>query len=633
MNRTEAEQLTTCAFERLKEMLEGYGNTLNQQHSDALYALVDSMTKMTSGDMQGRYAFGMGTGLGKTTAIIAWLSAVEELQVEGISIAVAASQVEALCRLSRAFQDAGIPEEKIGLLHSKPFNREKAQFDSDYASLPSTDHNERRPYLLVTQQRIRSGELKEFHFYNKRSRDLLVWDESLLVSNHWTLPLHAFEGTRHSLKGMLDEYPEVVEMSRYFTASLPRLKEGLHDTKHNGNSRPLQLPLVLDEQLPEWDGLVKEHKKLLPEYAAACLDFINQPVRVLPTGTGGLVRYDIAIPESITNILVLDASFPIRELARADRSIKNAEDVLPCLKDAGVKLGAQKTFEHVEIHQWIRHSGRNSMLTDFSNERQAVRSVAEVAKTIPLNEGILFFVFKPDQHSTGNYRNILLNTLEEKGIDLTETVDVQTSKGIEKKPRVNVITWGMETSLNDYAYCQNVFLVGVIHRAQLDVAGSFISQSGSLSTPLEPCEIHGLVQNELCHSIYQALSRGSCRVSEDGKARPMKAWIIHRHKEIQTTLDEVMPGAVWKEWKPTSTVPPRPGQINTVAMTIRGHLTGLSEGVERVSSRRVKRDLMLQEVAARTWAWAVKEAIKDSEWLLDGQSFVRAGVFFQTEVA
>ena len=185
INKIEAERLTACAFARLTTLLEGFGNTLNQQHGDALYALVDSMTKMASGDMQGRYAFGMGTGLGKTTAIIAWLAAVEELKVEGISIAVAASQVEALCRLSRAFQDAGISEEKIGLLHSKPFNKEKAQFDSDYASLPSTDHNERRPYLLVTQQRIRSGELKEFHFYNKRSRDLLVWDESLLVSNHW----------------------------------------------------------------------------------------------------------------------------------------------------------------------------------------------------------------------------------------------------------------------------------------------------------------------------------------------------------------------------------------------------------------------------------------------------------------
>jgi hypothetical protein len=167
----------------------------------------------------------------------------------------------------------------------------------------------------------------------------------------------------------------------------------------------------------------------------------------------------------------------------------------------------------------------------------------------------------------------------------------------------------------------------------LDVAGSFIAQSDSLSTPLEQRAIHSLVQNELCHSIYQALSRGSCRVSENGKARPMKAWIIHRHKEIQLTLTEVMPGAVWQEWKPVSTVPPKPGQISTVAATIRRHLTGLSETVERVSSRRAKRDLKLQEIAARTWACAVREAIIDSEWLMDGQSLVRAKAFFQAEVA
>jgi hypothetical protein len=122
-------------------------------------------------------------------------------------------------------------------------------------------------------------------------------------------------------------------------------------------------------------------------------------------------------------------------------------------------------------------------------------------------------------------------------------------------------------------------------------------------------------------------------VSEDGKAKPMKAWIIHRHKEIQTTLGEVMPGAVWKEWKPASTVPPKPGQINTVAMTIRGHLTGLSETVEKVSSRRVKKDLNLEHVPSNTWTLAVKEAVLDSEWLLDSQSFIRARVLFQAKVA
>jgi hypothetical protein len=126
---------------------------------------------------------------------------------------------------------------------------------------------------------------------------------------------------------------------------------------------------------------------------------------------------------------------------------------------------------------------------------------------------------------------------------------------------------------------------------------------------------------------------GELRVSEDGKARRMKAWIIHRHKEIQSTLAEVMPGAVWLEWKPLSTVTPKPGQINTVALTIRGHLTGLSEGVERVSSRRVKKDLNLEHVPSNTWTHAVKEAILDSEWLLDGQSFVRARVLFQVKVA
>lgn len=186
----------------------------------------------------------------------------------------------------------------------------------------------------------------------------------------------------------------------------------------------------------------------------------------------------------------------------------------------------------------------------------------------------------------------------------------------------------METSLNDYAYCQNVFLVGMIHRAQLDVAGSYIAQSDTLSTALDQREIHALVQNELCHSIYQALSRGSCRVSENGKARPMKAWIIHRHKEIQTTLAEVMPGAVWKEWKPFDPVVPRPGQIQAAARTVREHLTGLPETVEDVTRRSVRKAVSLT-VGNSTWPLVVKAAIEGMEWQVVGQRILRGRALFQ----
>ena len=60
--------------------------------------------------------------------------------------------------------DSYVPEEEIGLLHSYKFdediaeeymNGERSQLPEGYASLPSTDDNENRPFLLVTHNRVR----------------------------------------------------------------------------------------------------------------------------------------------------------------------------------------------------------------------------------------------------------------------------------------------------------------------------------------------------------------------------------------------------------------------------------------------------------------------------------------------
>ena len=59
------------------------------------------------------------------------------------------------------------------------------------------------------------------------------------------------------------------------------------------------------------------------------LDIASYPLRVLPTGQGGVVWYRIGVPEEIKNVIVLDASQPIRRLVHLDPSIKDAEQHLP----------------------------------------------------------------------------------------------------------------------------------------------------------------------------------------------------------------------------------------------------------------------------------------------------------------
>ena len=127
-------------------------------------------------------------GRGKTTAIIAWIVTLERLGIEGASVAIAASMIEALCRLKRELIAYGVPAERIGLLHSKQYNASKPdewRDNDDYASLPSTDDNHRRPYMLVTQQRVKSADtLDEYFWFNGERRAFCIWDESLFVTDY-----------------------------------------------------------------------------------------------------------------------------------------------------------------------------------------------------------------------------------------------------------------------------------------------------------------------------------------------------------------------------------------------------------------------------------------------------------------
>src|SRR5262245_1392949 len=66
--------LTEPAYKRLADFLEGHGNVLSEGHRKALYALTGMMTEMAQGKLQGRWAFGLPTGMGKSSAVVAWVA-------------------------------------------------------------------------------------------------------------------------------------------------------------------------------------------------------------------------------------------------------------------------------------------------------------------------------------------------------------------------------------------------------------------------------------------------------------------------------------------------------------------------------------------------------------------------------
>jgi hypothetical protein len=180
----------------------------------------------------------------------------------------------------------------------------------------------------------------------------------------------------------------------------------------------------------------------------------------------------------------------------------------------------------------------------------------------------------------------------------------------------------METSLNCFSHCRHVILAGVVQRSYLDLAGAYIGQVDDLRSEVSTSTVRDVALSEVCHVVYQALSRGACRVMVDGKASPMTGYIIHRDPGIQPMLSKVMPGAVWKTWKPFHS-DAAPKVIATVATTIAQHLQSLSPTVDSISTRRLKEQLGLGDVPKMTFTHALREIADLVPWTIAGRSLVR----------
>lgn len=594
--------LTQQAYTRLVSFLQKVGNTLNIQHKMALQSLADAMTRMAEGKITGRLAFGLPTGTGKTTAIIEWCASVHALGLP-YSIAVSSSRIDALVTMKASMMAAGIPEDMIGLLHESP---KKGVSNTDA-------ENYDRPILLMSHQMIRASEanLKRYNTYKGAARNLLIYDESLFTTdvNHFgTRPLKAaLAGAIEQVAG-LDHHAEI---HNYMTECLQIIRAA-EDKFFDGMALQMIPQPAIDPSLAAF--YVRDFRKygLISEFMKAA----NIPLRMVKAGTTAFITYNVVMPATLQNVIVLDASFPIRKLIHADDTVQNAELALN-LKRQGVDFSTIKRFDHVEILRLKSYGGRNSMEKRFK-DRQMAKEVVAVVKTLPTTDSILLYVYKQNQMGGTDYAKILQSELDRAGVDLS---------------RIHIDTFGNETSLNSYGHCQHVFLVGVLHRADTELMGQYLAQTRNIEGELSRELVNDISLSERAHLAYQALSRGSCRFVDDGQARAMKGYLVEIDPEIETALATVMPGVKWTNWKPVF-LPETDSLIEKTISQIAEFLSTF-EG-DKISSRKLKKTMAQEKISPMTWQRAVKgfcekdqapkkEHMGDGSfpWKLIGSSLVR----------
>jgi hypothetical protein len=593
--------LTDTAYLFLVSYLEGYGNVLSEQHHRALYELVGNLTKYAQGVKHGRVAMALPTGMGKTSAIIAWLTAIHRLGLSHVSVAVSASKVEALCSIKRALIDHGVPEAMIGLKHSKGIQ----------ASLPSTDNADRQ-FMLVTHQRVRTSvEHKLFTSHKGKPRSVMIYDESLFRSSTTHLSekevLKSLAWLKIDVRGS-ERYGSLLA---YLDACSDVISTALEELKAQPDvaEKIISLPEKLQIELDGYHALLGSRVEL--DALKTLIEVSQNPLRLALTGQDdGILFYQLAVPEDLKNVMILDASYPIRSLVKMDPTIENGSK-----HSDGVKR-----FDSLVIHQMLTYGSRHSVTESMREQRRDKRKisleVSEVIKGIPEDEAVLVFTFKKKPNDRVDILGTLRDDLRDAGIDINAMLP-------NGKPRINFLTWGDETSLNTVSYCKNVILAGVLNRGHLDIASAIVGQMDDLNACISNAEIQATINSEIDHVIYQALSRGSCREVDNGQAKAMKAWIIHKDMRLRNRLSKVLPGAVWKAWDAVHGVAGG-GLIATLALQVVDYLNALPEDVTKISTRQVKESLKLADVAARSFTKAT-DLIHESSgtWVKDGRSLVR----------
>lgn len=628
--------LTNTAFTIAIQLLEENGNQPHENQRKALFAILDAMTCMAQGNLRGRWAFGLQTGLGKTTCAMAWVTALARLGLSGeVSVVIAAQDVESLCETFDALGKLGVNKDHVGLLHRKTAAR-----------YPATLNAIDRPILLLCHARVKEKFLDQFK-YRGEMRDLLIYDESLITTTSSTCAastLFAIAGAVVNLcKRDEDYHDKFGELSVWLSEVEEAVANELKRLKDISSTQSvLLLPQRPQETLDHFTELAEKDRSLRNnETVLNLIRLCPSPVKVSNFADKGVLGFQVTVPSALTNIIILDASNPIRDLIRYDRSVFDAEEHLPKVKAIGAPLASLKRYDGSAIYQMKAGGGKYSVLKSFkqihSHQRRICKEVIEVLTRVPNEESTLIVAFKPVYEQTGpvSFVKILEGDINASGVVTMKNQDsLELADGTDR-PRVSITTWGLHKGTNKYKHCKNLILVGIIHRDMLDLFGVSLDK-GDISKEQTWQRLKDLQLSEVAHDCFQAIGRIRCRTVINGVALPVNVWLIHASNNLREKLDPVLQGAVWKKWDTKYDEIPEgkePGKIKRAARAISEHLDKLaSTGKARTSSREIRKTVNeCRQLHPNTLTLTIEEALAlNKSWLRQGRGLVYGPSQFQT---
>lgn len=364
-------------------------------------------------------------------------------------------------------------------------------------------------------------------------RDLLIWDESLISSDTTVLDLsytetalmHCAKGaSRPLLQDVLSRLHTAVNAEKEAQAKgiAPRIFTLLTEAESEAALVQIGRPYCADRG-----------ERNLFERAQMALRLMAHPVTLLDVASGdtgiGLMRYQIMVDRELDNIAVLDASFIVRELCKADPTIRN-----------GTTTAMQKfkSYQEVLVKHTVAASGRYQFDGSKADRQRALRAAVDSIVSIPEHEHVLVFTYKEDRPA--DLIALLKEQLLAEGIDPEEV-------SFPLKPRFVFSTWGRHTTDNSHSHCKHVVLLGVLRMSRLQLGAAMAGQKDDPSFRMSFKDLLAVEHSELASNILQAANRGCCRLTTfDGMAMPMTIHLLTKEKQLQPLLEKAMPGLQWE---------------------------------------------------------------------------------------
>jgi hypothetical protein len=643
-------------------------NVLSPEHHQALLGIIGNIVLQASGQNPGRHVARLDTGMGKTSCVLAVLSAMYECGVPW-PILVCASKVEQLCTLYRGLTNSpddreepgyGMPKDIVGLwFKAQRFDPEVAEQikngtprDGYTSEQPTTEHHTKQ-FLLCTHNRVRGqrdsadsqARLREMlHFTTAKGdrikRPCVIWDESLIVSDSLYVNLadlaEQFKGyqARSEYFGKVTKTPELGSCLEWIDECLKTLRREYKAQENRYRPKLVMLPQRDEQTIEGYKQVVPASWRREESAFTTLCDMAHMPLRlVVPKQGPAVVTFRIAVPPEMDDIIVLDASWPIRTALRLDPTLND----LSRLPGVDVLDKPLKSYDLVELKTITHGSGKDTVKRNFGRKEREQRTVSQeicgIVTSLPPDEAVLIFVPKANGVDCAK---ILSEDLRDAGVNLDSpfvTNDPGYAIG-RKRKRINIATWGMETADNAWSHCQHVILASTQRRADGDMAALKLAQEGKLDSVVTDADVETVENGEVLHTIYQALSRGACRETINGQAKRMVGYLIHPSPDaVVRGLREVMPvghasPAETQHIEQPAVVslgqPHSSSLIQEYAETVMAFLNRQPETVTSVSSFTIKQECSLRLLSFRRWQSTVEAVCAAaSAWSFSGRSFTR----------